>query len=101
VRQISDINTVANKKVIPHFLWILFLSIITLGIYFAYHEYKMTKEIHLRFYGESFPMMEVLLALLTFMALWFVVDTYQQYILNQIAEGKKVVRPPLLFSFFY
>jgi len=87
-RQIRDINKITGGDEIPSVWFVAILSLITFGLYFCYHEYRLTRELHQLNYGETYPLFEVLFCLLTYVGLWFVVDSYQQYLLNQYIESK-------------
>lgn len=86
-RQISDVNNLKGQKSMSFFLMVI-LTIITFGLYFIWHEFKMTRELHRLRFGIEKPEVEILCAIATFFGLWFVVDSYQQLLLNEIAEGE-------------
>jgi len=82
-RQIRDSNTLLPESEQNSFFLLVLFSILTLGIYFIWHEYKLTHELHLKVYGKPEPTLEFLSALGTFFGLWFIVDSYQQSLLNE------------------
>lgn len=85
VRQIWDANEMLDDDRFGIFK-LIFLSIVTFGIYFAFHEYKMTRELHERLYKMRYPEIEIACGIATFFAMWFFVDSYQQVLMNQWAE---------------
>lgn len=85
IRQIWDANEMLDEDVFGIFK-LIFLSLVTFGIYFAYHEYKMTRLLHEKLYGHRYPEIEVACGIATFFALWFFVDSYQQVLMNQWAD---------------
>ncbi len=84
VRQVNSVNVIEGKDRFPPMIFILLLSIFTFGIYFFYHEYKMTKILHQKICGHTKPYIEIPMALLTFLGLWFIVDSYQQSLINKL-----------------
>lgn len=82
-RQIEDLNYHLDRDEYAQIAKIFLLTILTLGIYFIYHEYRMCKDIHLLVYNESRTGLNVLMGVLTFFGLWFIVDSYQQSLLNK------------------
>ena len=76
-----DTNEILQKKSYSFFLTLLF-TICTLGLYFWYHEYKLTRELHELNGLYDLKLVEILVPLLTFFGLWFLVDSYQQDLLN-------------------
>lgn len=85
IRQIVDTNEVIGEYKFSVFKMIAF-SILTLGLYFAYHEFKMTRELHLQKEGVENPTIEFITLVLAFLGFWFIVDSYQQSLLNDISE---------------
>lgn len=83
IRQIADVNELLGDREVPSFAFVFLLSVITLGIYFCYHEYKLTRELHKLNFNEVYTPTEVLVSLLTFFGLWFIVDSYQQSLINR------------------
>ena len=77
----KDINKILGVKTYSFFLVFLF-TILTFGIYFWYHEYKLTKELHRVNGMYEMELVEIFIPLLTFFGLWFLVDSYQQDLLN-------------------
>ncbi len=88
IRQIYDLNELLGREEY-HFVKIVLLSILTLGLYFCYHEYKMSRQLYDLYYGKgSYPYRPYAYAFLTFLGLWFIVDSSQQAMLNLISERK-------------
>ena len=85
IRQIVDTNEVMGRDQFSIFKVIVF-SILTLGLYFAYHEFKMTRELHKIRDGVENPTIEFISMVLAFLGFWFIVDSYQQSLLNDISE---------------
>lgn len=86
-----DTNELLSKKNYSFILTMLF-SFLTFGLYFWYHEYKLTKELHALNNIHDRELVEILVPLLTFFGLWFLVDGYQQDLLNEkiaIVQGSK------------
>jgi hypothetical protein len=97
MRQIWDVNELLPKdKPIPSVVLVLVFSILTLGLYFCYHEYKLTKKLHILQYGVANPTIEYGAAILSFFGLWFVVDSYQQNLINQNLELGPIYNPTLV-----
>lgn len=90
IRQIHETNQLIGKDKIPHFIVVFLLSILTLGIYFAYHEYCLTKELHKLNYGKRFELVEYVMAFSTFFGFWFFVDSYQQTLINKYIDDKNI-----------
>ena len=86
-RQIRDSNRILPPEERKSFLLLILFTILTFGIYFIWHEFKMTSDLHLKVYKRSEPLIEFLCAVCTFFGLWFIVDSYQQNLLNEYAEG--------------
>ena len=49
-RQMKNVNTILKRDSFSPF-WTLVFSLLTFGIYFFYHEYKLTDEIYTLTYG--------------------------------------------------
>tara|TARA_Y100000034_G_C6887437_1_gene407638 strand:- start:1789 stop:2118 length:330 start_codon:yes stop_codon:yes gene_type:complete len=81
-RQMSDLGKYHNKEY-SFFLWLI-LSILTFGLYHIYHEYKMTKDILTLSKSDNIEILSIAAAIATMFALWFIVDTIQQAILNDL-----------------
>lgn len=86
IRQIWDLNDLEPSRELPPFYLVVIFSLLTFGLYFCYHEYKMTQEIHLLIYGQENKVVELLFAVMTFMGLWVIVDVYQQSLMNNYIE---------------
>lgn len=84
-RQIRDSNLILPPDRRKSFLMMLILTFITFGIYFIWHEYRLTKDLHIRSQGREKTEVEILCAVATFFGLWFIVDSYQQSLLNDVA----------------
>lgn len=85
-RQISDTNEILGNKEFPSMVKLILFSIITFGIYFIYHEYSLTKKLHLLNFGEEMFHVEIFIVIFTVLGLWFLVDSYQQSLLNKFIE---------------
>lgn len=83
MRQIWDVNELAREEIAPSFVWVIIYSILTLGIYFGYHEYKLTKKLHLLNGHSEGKLIEIGSALLAILGFWFIVDSYQQNLINK------------------
>jgi hypothetical protein len=82
-RQIRDSNRLLPVDEQKSFVLLMIFSILTFGIYFVWHEFKMTRDLHLKVYGERDSAIELLCAIGTVFGLWFLVDSYQQNLLNE------------------
>ena len=81
VRQILDTNELLGKPV--YSMWkLLLLTLITLGFYFVWHEYKMTRDLYLKVHGVPGKDVAFWCGVAAFFGLWFVVDSYQQSLIN-------------------
>ena len=89
VRQVNVVNELAGEEKFLPMLVILLLSIFTFGLFWYYHEYKMTRILHELYYGHAKPGIEIPIPLLTFLGLWIIVDSYQQSIINRIIEKQE------------
>jgi hypothetical protein len=95
-RQIEDTNLILKRDKIPSFFKVILFSVLTLGIYFAYHEFYLTRELHKLVFKRTYLFQEVCFALMAFIGLWFIVDCYQQSLLNDIiAKNSSVNVEPL------
>ena len=90
-RQMKDMNIILGKKDYSFFLVFLF-TILTLGFYFWYHEYKLTQELHELNGLYDLKLVEIFIPLLTFLGLWFLVDSYQQDLLNTYISNQQGVK---------
>jgi hypothetical protein len=90
IRQIMDSNDILGREEFS-FWKLLVLSILTLGLYFMYFEYKMTKELQLAVNGSYSKEVCWLCAIATFFGLWFVVDSYQQSLINLYSTKTQVL----------
>ena len=86
-RQIHFVNKIRINDGLPSVFFIVVFSIFTFGLYFCYHEYKLTKKLHEVTGHEDQLIVEILAAVITFFGLWFVVDLYQQYLINIFVES--------------
>ena len=82
LRQISDINELLGEDEFS-FFWTIVWSIFTFGLYFCYHEYKMTLKVQKIALGHESKDIAILCALGSFLGLWFFVDSYQQHMINE------------------
>jgi len=88
IRQIVDSNEIIGRQEFSFFKLAL-LTIITIGFYFVWHEYKMTKILMNKVYPNEPGSIEgtsLLCAALAFFGLWFLVDSYQQHLINKIID---------------
>lgn len=82
-RQIRDTNKLLPHEQQKNFIIFLLLVFITFGLYFFWHEYRLTKELHLLIYGDENIEIAILCGVASFFCLWFIVDSYQQNLINQ------------------
>lgn len=87
IRQIFDANDLTSDGKFS-FTRVIILSLFTFGLYFTYHEYIMTIELHQKLYGEKAKLKNFWVIPATFIGIWPAVDSYQQVLINGIAEGK-------------
>jgi hypothetical protein len=87
VRQILDVNEILGRDEFS-LSRAFFFSLISFGLYFCYHEYKMTKVLQEKTFDVDNKTAPFLCALATFFGLWFVVDSYQQSIINEYLERR-------------
>lgn len=85
-RQITEFNSQFQTRKIPHPWIVIILSVLTFGLYFIYHEFQMTREIHRLVENRTYPLIELAAGVGTFFGLWFIVDSYQQHLLNDYFE---------------
>lgn len=90
-RQIHFVNKIRINDGVPSVFFIVIFSIFTFGIYFCYHEYKMTKKLHEVAGFQDQQIVEILAAVITFIGLWFVVDLYQQYLINHFVDANETI----------
>jgi hypothetical protein len=83
IRQIHDVNEALKQDKYSVTKWFL-LSVITIGLYHCYHEYKMTKDLVYLTTGEKKSAEAWWAAFFTFWGLWVFVDLYHQSMLNQL-----------------
>lgn len=84
-RQMRDYNKRYMRKNYSFFIWLI-LTLITFGLYHAYHEYKLTRDLLIMRGNDRPGDYAIVCAIATLMGLWFIVDSYQQAILNEIAD---------------
>lgn len=77
----------------PSPLILLLFSILTFGLYFVYHEFKMLRELNRLVYGEPETMIEVVLAGITYLGCWFLTDLYQQDLINKYIDQNMMTNP--------
>lgn len=85
-RQIHFVNKIRINDGLPSVVFVIIFSIFTFGLYFIYHEYKMTKKIHEILGHRDQVAVEILAAVITFFGFWFIVDLYQQYLINEFVR---------------
>jgi hypothetical protein len=91
MRQIWDVNEMIGRNEIASFTKVVILTVLTFGLYFSYHEYLMTKKLHIMVYGVEKTEIEILFGVITFLGIWVVVDAYQQDLLNQLVEKNELL----------
>ena len=87
LRQMIDTNEILENDEFSAFKTVLF-SILTLGIYFVWHEYSMTRTLQNEVLGDDDWVLPFWAGVATFFGLWFLVDSYQQSLLNTYVENK-------------
>lgn len=70
------------------FIILVLFSLITFGLYFIWHEFKLTRELHELVYGSERLEIEILCGVASFFGLWFIVDSYQQTLINEYCDKK-------------
>ena len=86
-RQIRDYNNLIGENRYSFIFW-LFFSLLTLGLYHVYHEYKLTRDICLLEGNIKDPEIYAILAgVISITGLWIFVDLYQQEIINRSIKG--------------
>lgn len=106
IRQVNTVNTLINSKdqnssdKFPPFSMVFLLSILTLGIYFCFHEYKMSKLLYRLNFNQSGHVAGILSFLATFFGLWFFVDTYQQMLINNLIVLQNETDSKFEYKFF-
>lgn len=80
-RQMRQTNKIMGRNEYSAF-WTVVFSLLTFGIYFFYHEYKLTNEIHRISYGRENKDLSILCGVASAFGMWFIVDTFQQHMLN-------------------
>jgi hypothetical protein len=88
-RQIRDFNTVLGEKAYSFLKWFL-LTVLTLGLYHIYHEYKLTRHMW------EFSQIEtdekngfevgIIAGIISATGAWIFVDLYQQSVLNGMRD---------------
>ncbi len=86
-RQIRDSNAILPPEKQKSFILLLLFSVLTFGLYFVWHEFKLTKDLHIKVYGSDRLEIEILCGIASFFGLWFIVDSYQQSLMNEIAPN--------------
>lgn len=84
-RQMKSVNILLKRNTYSPF-WTLVFSFLTLGLYFFYHEYKLTDEIYHLTYGVRNKDLAILCGIGSALGMWFVVDCFQQHMLNSYIE---------------
>ena len=84
-RQMKNVNTILKRDSFSPF-WTLVFSLLTFGIYFFYHEYKLTDEIYTLTYGVRNKDLAMLCGIGSALGMWFIVDCFQQHMLNSYIE---------------
>ena len=86
IRQILDTNELLQEERFSY-LQVLIFTILTLGLYFCYHEYLLTKTLHFKISKQRYVGREIACLLGSFLGLSFIVDAYQQQLLNEYIQG--------------
>ncbi len=94
MRQIWDVNDLISSSddKIPSIAIVFIFSLLTLGLYFCYHEYKLTKKLHILLDGHRDKAIEITMGVLAFLGLWFLVDSYQQSLINKYINQNLAVQ---------
>lgn len=87
-RQIRDSNYILPEDQQKSFLFLILLTFITFGLYFVWHEFKLTKHLHIAVYNTEKFEVELLCGIASFFGLWFIVDSYQQTLINEYIEQR-------------
>jgi hypothetical protein len=87
LRQMIDTNEILGNDNFSAFKVLLF-SLLTLGLYFIWHEYSMTRTLQYKVNGDDDWVVPFWAGVATFFGLWFLVDSYQQSLLNTYVENK-------------
>lgn len=87
-RQVRDSNEVLPEDQQKSFILLVLFTLITFGLYFVWHEFRLTRELHSLVYGSERLEIEILCAVASFFGLWFVVDSYQQSLMNEYCEKR-------------
>jgi hypothetical protein len=85
-RQIEDVNEILRQPKLPSLLKVVLLPVLTLGLYFCFYEYKLTKILHQLNYQKTYTFNSVACGIMTLFGLWFIVDSYQQSLINDYIE---------------
>ena len=67
-------------------IWTLIFAILTFGIYFFYHEYKLTAHIYKLTFAEENKQLAILCGIASALGMWFIVDSFQQHMLNSYIQ---------------
>ena len=86
IRQILDTNELLQEERFSY-LQVLIFTILTLGLYFCYHQYLLTKTLHFKISKQRYVGREIACLLGSFLGLSFIVDAYQQQLLNEYIQG--------------
>lgn len=87
-RQVRDTNLVLPEGQQKSFILLILFSLLSFGLYFVWHEFKLTKELHILVYGSDRMEIEILCGVASFFGLWFIVDSYQQTLINEFCDKK-------------
>ena len=88
LRQIWDVNEILGEDRFS-FFWMLVFSLLTLGFYFAYHEYRLTKLMQNKVEGHSTVWICWFSAISAILGFWFITDSYQQSLINRYLDGER------------
>jgi hypothetical protein len=86
-RQMVDTNLILGKDEFSPLKTLVF-SVWTLGAYFAYHEYTLTRTLQKLVYHDDDWTKPLWTIPATIFGLWFLVDSYQQSLINLYIERR-------------
>jgi hypothetical protein len=86
IRQVDAVNQLAKEKVFKPMLVIFLLSIFTFGLYFCYHEFKMTRTLHKLKNGKINTLIELCTGFIYIPYIWVITDSYQQSMINELTQ---------------
>ena len=84
-----DSNEVLPEDQRKSFILLVLFSFITFGLYFVWHEFRLTRELHTVVYGSERLEVELLCGVASLFGLWFIVDSYQQTLMNELCDNRR------------